>query len=112
MPLGKDNLHVVRTIGRLLDRDCLVKPLPWVKVGDLVSLVQYMIRTRGRDTVRVTKVKEAAEDSDVQHGRSGWSINWGTLRLILLLTWVVVISLKLSLMLGVGCSRLVLIGIL
>ena len=28
-----------------------------------------MIRTRGRDTVRVTKVKGHAEDSDVQHGR-------------------------------------------
>ena len=28
-----------------------------------------MIRTRGRDTVRVTKVKGHAEDSDVQQGR-------------------------------------------
>ena len=28
-----------------------------------------MIRTRGRVTVRVTKVKGHAEDSDVQHGR-------------------------------------------
>ena len=31
--------------------------LPLVKDGDLIALVQYMIRTRGRDTVRVTKVK-------------------------------------------------------
>ena len=31
------------TIGRLLDEDCLVKPLPLVKDGDLVALVQYRI---------------------------------------------------------------------
>ena len=37
--------------------------------GDLVALVQYMIRTRGRETVRVTKVKGHAEDVDVQLGR-------------------------------------------
>ena len=29
--LGIDNLNVARTIGRLLDKDCLVKPLPLVK---------------------------------------------------------------------------------
>ena len=28
--VGIDNLNVARTIGRLLDRDCLVKPLPLV----------------------------------------------------------------------------------
>ena len=55
--LGIDNLNVVRCVGRLLDADCLAKPLPLVKDGDLVALVQYMIRTRGRDTVRITKVK-------------------------------------------------------
>ena len=67
--LGIDNLNVVRSIGRLLDADCLSKPLSLVKDGDLVALVQYMIRTRGRDTVRVTKVKGHAKDDDVQHGR-------------------------------------------
>ena len=67
--VGIDNLNVVRSIGRLLDADCLAKPLPLVKDGDLVALVQYMIRTRGRDTVRVTKVKGHAKDDDVQHGR-------------------------------------------
>ena len=67
--LGIDNLNVVRSIGRLLDADCLAKPLPLVKDGDLVALVQYMIRSRGRDTVRVTKVKGHAKDDDVQHGR-------------------------------------------
>ena len=67
--LGIDNLNVASTIGPLLDKDCLVKPLPLVKDGDLVALVQYMIRTRGRETVRVTKVKGHAEDADVQSGR-------------------------------------------
>ena len=55
--LGIDSLNVARTIGRLLDRDCLAKPLPLGKDGDLVALTQHMIRTRGRETVRVTKVK-------------------------------------------------------
>ena len=67
--LGIDNLNVVRSIGRLLDADCLARPLPLVKDGDLIALVQYKIRTRGRDTVRVTKVKGHAKDDDVQHGR-------------------------------------------
>ena len=67
--LGIDNLNVVRSIGRLLDADRLAKPLPLIKDGDLVALVQYMIRTRGRNTVRVTKVKGHAKDDDVQHGR-------------------------------------------
>ena len=35
----------------------------------MVALVQYMIRTRGRETARVTKVKGHAKDDDVQHGR-------------------------------------------
>ena len=66
---GIDNLHVAETVGRLLDRDCLSQPLPLVKDGDLIALVLYMIHTRGRDTVRVTKVKGHAEDADVQQGR-------------------------------------------
>ena len=49
--------------------DCFTKPLPLVKDGGLISLVQYMIRTRGRETVRVTKVMGHAEDVDVQQGR-------------------------------------------
>ena len=49
--LGIDNLNVARSIGRLLDRDSLIKPLPLVKDGDLIALARYMIRTRGRETV-------------------------------------------------------------
>ena len=47
----------------------LIRPLPLVKDGDLIALVQYMICTRGRDTVRVTKVEGHADDVDVQQGR-------------------------------------------
>ena len=67
--LGIDNLNVVRSIGSLLNADCLAKPLALVKDGDLIALVRYMIRTRGRGTVKVTKVKGHAEDIDVQQGR-------------------------------------------
>ena len=70
--LGIDNLDVARTIGRLLDEDCLVKPLPLVMDGDLVALVQYMIRTRGRETVRLedqlgNAEAEAAADLGRRH---------------------------------------------
>ena len=63
--LGIDNLN----IGRLLDHDGLVKTLPLVKDGDLIALARYMICTRGRETVRVTKVKGHADDVDVRQGR-------------------------------------------
>ena len=59
--LGTDNLNVARSIGRLLDHDSLIKPLPLVTDGDLIALARCMIRTWGRETVRVTKVKGHAE---------------------------------------------------
>ena len=37
---GIDNLNVARSIGRLLDHGRLSKPLPLVKDGDLIALVQ------------------------------------------------------------------------
>ena len=67
--LGIDNFNVAWSIGRPLDHGCLVKPLPLVKDGDLLALVQYIIQARGQDTVRVTKVKGHATDDDVEHGR-------------------------------------------
>ena len=110
--LGIDNLNVARTIGRLLDRGSLTKPLLLVKGGDLVALAQYMIRTRGRHTVRVTKVTGHATDVDVDLGRVRTEDRLGIRRLILLLILVGVISRSCPLMLGVACLRLVLIGIL
>ena len=47
----------------------MATPSPLVKDGDWVALAQYMIRTRGGETVRVTKVKGHADDSGVQQGR-------------------------------------------
>ena len=67
--LGIENLNVARTIGRLLDRGSLTKPSPLAKDGDLVALAHHMIRTRGRHTVRVTKVTGHATDVDVGLGR-------------------------------------------
>ena len=61
----------------------LVKPLFFVKGGDLIALAQCMIRIGAER--RVTKVKGHAEDVDVQQGRFGLWINRGMLRLILLL---------------------------
>ena len=107
--LGIDNLNVARTVGRLLDRGSLTKPLPLVKDGDLVALAQYMIRTRGRHTVRVTG---HATDVDVDLGRVRIEDRLGIRSLILLMILVGVISRCCSLMLGVACLRLVLIGIL
>ena len=100
--LGIDKLNVARSIGRLLDHGRLNKPLPLDKDGDSAALVQYMIRTRGQETVRVTKVKGQAEDVDVQQGR---------VRLIDQQE-VVVISLNFLSMLGVGYLSLVVFGIL
>ena len=71
--LGIDNLHVARSIGRLLDCGNFDQPLPLVKDGDLIALVQYMIRTRGRETVRVTKVKGHAEVVDVRLLDQRWN---------------------------------------
>ena len=84
--LGIDNLNVAWSIGRLLDLDSLVKPLPLVNDGDLIALVQNMVHTRGRETVRVTKVKGHAEDVDVQQGRVRLVDQQGMLRLMLPLT--------------------------
>ena len=61
--LGIDNPNVARSICRLLDYGCLVKPLPLDKDGDLIALVQCMISTRG------LRLRGPAEDVDVQRGR-------------------------------------------
>ena len=66
--LGIDNLHVARSVGRLLDHGCLAKPSSLVKDRNLVAVIQHMIRARRQDTVRVTKVKGHATEADVQQG--------------------------------------------
>ena len=91
---GIDNLNVAKSIGRLLDRDCLVKPLPLIKDGDLIALARFMIRTRGRETVRSLRLKGMLKMLMFNKVGFGWWINRGMLRLMLPLTWVVVISLR------------------
>ena len=67
--LGIDNLNVVRSIGRLLDHGGFSTRLPLVKDGDLIDIVQHMIRARGANTVQVTEVKGHATDADFDQGR-------------------------------------------
>ena len=52
---GVDNLNVVRSIGRLLDNGGFSTPLPLVKDGDLIAVVQHLILARDADTVKATK---------------------------------------------------------
>ena len=64
-----DNLGVVRHVGRLLD-DCFsAAPLELVTDGDLLVLIRRMLDLRGRDTIRVTKVKGHADEVMVFDGR-------------------------------------------
>ena len=67
--LGVDNLGVVRHVGRLLDgcRDAV--PFELVNDGDLLLLIDHMLRSRGLDTVRISKGKGHADDGMVLHGQ-------------------------------------------
>ena len=66
--LGVDNLGVVRHVGRLLDGSRGSVPWELVKDGDLLLLVDRMLRLRGLDTVRISKVKGHADEGMVLHG--------------------------------------------
>ena len=59
--LGVDNLGVVRHVGRLLDGQHGSVPFELVKDGDLLLLIDRMLRLRGLDTVRISKVKGHAD---------------------------------------------------
>ena len=67
--VGNDNPNAVRSIGRLLDLGVFSTPLPLLKDGDLIVIVQHMIQAWGADTVGVTKVKGHATEDDVDQGR-------------------------------------------
>ena len=66
--LGVDNLGVVRHVGRLLDSHYGSVPFELVNDGDLLLLIRKMLRLRGLDTVRVTKVKGHADKGMVLDG--------------------------------------------
>ena len=67
--IGVDNLGVVRHVGRLLAGCSFATLLELVTDGDLLILLRRMVDLRGRDTVRVTKVKGHADESMVSDGR-------------------------------------------
>ena len=63
--LGVDNLGVVRHVGRMLDDHPVPIPFELVKDGDLLLLSDRMLRLRGPDTVRISKVKGHADEAIV-----------------------------------------------
>ena len=65
--LGNDNLNVARTVGRLLDKDSLVKPLPLVKDGGLIAFARYVIRTGVG--IHLVSLRVQVMLDDVQQGR-------------------------------------------
>ena len=65
---GVDNLGVVRHVGRLLSGRRGSIPFELVKDGDLVLLSNRMLRLRGPDTVRISKVKGHADEAMVLLG--------------------------------------------
>ena len=67
--LGVDNLGVVRHVGHLLDGHHGSVSLELVKDGDLLLLIERMLRLGGLDTVRITKVKGHADQEMVLDGR-------------------------------------------
>ena len=68
--MGVDDLGVVRHVGRLMLDD---RPVPilfeLVKDGDLLLLIDRMLRLRGPDTVRISKVKGHADEAMVLNGQ-------------------------------------------
>ena len=56
-------------VGRLLGGSHGSTPSERVNDGDLLLLIQRMLHLRGLDTVRITKVKEHADDAMVLDGR-------------------------------------------
>ena len=67
--LGVDNLGVVRHGGRLLEGHHSSTPFELVKDGDLLLLIEWMLRLGGLDTVQISKVKGHADESMVLDGR-------------------------------------------
>ena len=67
--LGVDNLGVVRHVGRLLDGRLGSIPFELLEDGDLLLLIDRMLRLRGPDTVRISKVKGHADEAMVLNGQ-------------------------------------------
>ena len=74
--LGVDNLGVVRHVGRQLGGCRGLKPFEFVNDGDLLLLIDRMLRQRGLDTVCISKVKSHADDGMVLHGQVRREDKW------------------------------------
>ena len=66
--LGVDNLGVVRHVGRILDGKLPSRPFELLPDGDLLFLIERMLRIRGLNTVRISKVKGHADEAMVRTG--------------------------------------------
>ena len=67
--VGVDNLGVVRHVGRLLDNRYCSSPSELVTDGDLLVVFRRMLDIRGRNAVRITKIKGHADEAMVLDGR-------------------------------------------
>ena len=66
--VGVDNLNVVRNVNRLVD-EFVWRPLELGDDGDILAHIRSVLALRGRETVRITKVKgHAADDEMVRLG--------------------------------------------
>ena len=68
MHIGVGNLNVVNHVSSLIDNGWAGRPFPLVNDGDLLLLVQRMVRSRGRGNTHVTKVKGHADEGMVAMG--------------------------------------------
>ena len=110
--LGVDNLGVVRHVGRLLDGRPGSIPFELLKDGDLLLLIDRMLRLRGPDTVRISKVKGHADEAMVLNGQVREVDSWVITLLMRLLILVGVVLVMRLLMPVVTCLGFVIAGIL
>ena len=67
--MGVDNLGVVRHVGQILDGRTSSVPFELRNDGDLLLLIDRMVRRRGAGTVRISKVKGHADEIMVRAGQ-------------------------------------------
>ena len=66
--LGVDNLNVVRLVGLLLDGVEPSRPLELENDWDVIALVRKVVGHRGEGTIRISKVKEHADEEMLRQG--------------------------------------------
>ena len=67
--VGVDKLGVVQHVGRLLDGCSRSHPFGLVTDGDLLVLIRRMLDLRGRETVRIAKVRGHDDEGMALDGR-------------------------------------------